>query len=152
MNRTSLVLLLGLAVGLGTHQIYFQLHRPGGTDTIDGQLAWMKSELHLSDAQFARIKELHEASSPRLRALAAQVARMQAEFAAFENTRRVSDRVDFIEFAQFVETRRNINRQCLESTRQLVLASADVMTPEQRAHYFGIVSAAEPFKEPQQIN
>jgi len=27
-----------------------------------------------------------------------------------------------------------------------------VMTPEQRAHYFGIVSAAEPFKEPQQIN
>ena len=151
MNRTTLVLLLGLFVGVGTHAIYFQMHRPPGTDTIDGQLTWMKSELHLSDAQFVRIKELHEASSPKLRALAGEVARMQAEFAAFEHTRRVSDRVDFIEFAEFVETRRNINRQCLESTRQLVLASAGVMTPEQRAHYFGIVANAEPFKE-QRLN
>jgi hypothetical protein len=149
MNRTGLILLLGLAVGVGSHVLYFQTHRPAGLDSLDGQLVWMKSELNLSDAQFARIKELHEASSPRLRALAAEVSRMQAEFAAFENTRRTTDRVDFIEFAQFVETRRNINRECLESTRRLVLAAADVMTPEQRAHYLGLVASAEPFKEPQ---
>jgi hypothetical protein len=147
MNRALLTLLLGLAVGVGAHTVYFQLHRPAGLDSLDGQLAWMKEELKLSDVQFARIKELHEASSPRLRALAADVARMQAEFAAFENTRRTSDRVDFIEFAQFVEIRRNINRQCLESTRQLVLASAGVMTPEQRAHYLGLVATAESFKD-----
>jgi hypothetical protein len=146
MNRATLTLLLGLAVGIGSHTIYFQMHRPPALDSLERQLTWMKEELKLSDSQFARIKELHEASSPRLRALAADVARMQAEFAAFENTRRTSDRVDFIEFAQFVETRRNINRQCLESTRQLVLASADVMTPEQRAHYLGLVAPAEPFK------
>lgn len=147
MNRALLTLLLGIAVGVGAHTIYFQLHRPAGLDSLDGQMSWMKEELKLSDTQFARIKELHEASSPRLRALAAEVARMQAEFAAFENTRRNSDRVDFIEFAQFVETRRNINRQCLESTRQLVLASAGVMTPEQRAHYLGLVATAESFKD-----
>ncbi len=147
MNRTLLILLLGLAVGVGTHFGYFQLHRPAGTETLDGQLAWIRTELKLSDQQFARVKELHEASSPRLRALASEVARMQAEFAAFENTRRTADRVDFIEFAQFVEVRRNINRECLESTRRLVLATADVMTPEQRTHYMGIVSAAEPFKD-----
>ena len=147
MNRALLTLLLGLAVGIGAHTVYFQLHRPAGLDSLDGQMSWMKEELKLSDTQFARIKELHEASSPRLRALAVEVARMQAEFAAFENTRRTSDRVDFIEFAQFVETRRNINRQCLESTRQLVLASAGVMTPEQRAHYLGLVATAESFKD-----
>jgi hypothetical protein len=151
MNRTLLVLLLGLAVGTATHTIYFRLHRPAGLESLDGQLVWIKSELNLTDAQFARIRELHEASSPRLRALAADVARMRAEFAAFENTRRTSDQVDFIEFAQFVETRRNINRQCLESTRQLVLASAGVMTPQQRAHYLGLVSVAESFDE-EQVN
>jgi Spy/CpxP family protein refolding chaperone len=151
MNRTTLILLLGLAVGIGTHSLYFQLHRPQGLESLDGQLAWIKDELNLTEPQFAQIKELHKASSPRLRALAAEVARMQAEFAAFENTRRTTDRVDFIEFAQFVETRRNINRECLESTRRLVMASAEVMTPEQRAHYLGIVSAAEPFTE-QQFN
>lgn len=147
MNRTLLILLLGLSVGVATHVIYFQLHRPQGMESLDGQLAWIKSELKLSDQQFARVKELHEASSPRLRALAVEVARMQAEFAAFENARRTSDRVDFIEFAQFVETRRNINRECLESTRRLVQATAGVMTPAQRAQYLGIVSAAEPFQE-----
>jgi hypothetical protein len=141
------MLFVGLVVGVGAHTVYFQYHRPAGLDSLEGQLAWMKDELKLSDVQFARIKELHEKSSPRLRALAADVARMQAEFTAFENTRKTSDRVDFIEFAQFVETRRNINRQCLESTRQLVLASAGVMTPEQRTHYLGIVAAAEPFRD-----
>lgn len=149
MNRTVLTLLLGLAVGLGTHAVYYRLHRPAGFDSLEGQLSWIKTELKLSDAQFARVKELHEASSPRLRALAAEVARMQAEFAAFENTRRTTDRVDFLEFAQFVETRRAINRQCLESTRQLVMATANVMTPEQRKHYLGMVAATQPFEEPQ---
>jgi hypothetical protein len=147
MNRTLAVLLLGLSVGLGAHFLYFQLHRPPGLNSLEGQLTWMKDELKLSDEQFVRIKELHEASSPRLRALAAEVARMQAEFAAFENTRRTSDRVDFIEFAQFVEARRNINRQCLESTRQLVAASAGVMTPQQRVHYLGLVAPVESLKD-----
>jgi hypothetical protein len=147
MKRALFMMAFGLAVGVGAHTLYFQLHRPTGLDSLEGQLAWMKEELKLSDSQYARIKELHEKSSPRLRALAADVARMQAEFAAFENTRRTSDRVDFIEFAQFVETRRNINRECLESTRQLVLASAGVMTPEQRTHYLGIVAASEPFRD-----
>lgn len=147
MSRALIIVLLGLAIGVGAHMAYFQLYRPAGLDSLDGQLVWMKEELKLSETQFAQIKELHEASSPRLRALAADVARMQSEFAAFENTRRTLDRVDFIEFAQFVETRRNINQQCLESTRQLVLASAGVMNPEQRVHYLGMVAAAEPFRD-----
>ncbi|MGA2017767.1 MAG: hypothetical protein ABSH26_12495 [Opitutaceae bacterium] len=140
MNRGGLVLLLGIAVGVGTHFVYFRVHEPVYTDTIDAQLSWMKGELQLSDAQFARIKELHMASNPRLRALATQVAQMEAEFAAFENTRRTTDRVDFIEFARFVETRRAISQQCLDSTRRLVLAAASEMTPSQRERYLGIVA------------
>jgi len=143
-----MVLLLGLAVGAAAHVVYFNVHRPYDARTLDGQLAWMRSELQLSDAQFTRIKELHEASSPRLRALAAQVAQMQAEFVAFENTRRTSDRVDFIEFARFVEVRRNIDRECLDSTRRLVLAAASEMTERQREQYFGIVGAATPQARP----
>ncbi len=144
MRRALLVLLLGAAVGVTTHVVYFGLHRPPDPGTLDGQLAWMRSELRLSDAQYVRIRELHEASSPRLRALASQVAQMQAEFAAFENTRRATDSVDFIGFAQFVEARRNINRECLDSTRQLVLAAAGEMTPSQRQLYLGMVASTTP--------
>jgi hypothetical protein len=144
MRRGALVLLLGLFVGVATNMVYFRVHQPASSDTLDGQLGWMRYELGLSDAQFARIKELHQASSPRLRALATQVAQMQAEFAAFENTRRTADRVDFIEFAHFVELRRNINRECLDSTRRLVMAAANEMTPFQRERYFGLVAVTAP--------
>lgn len=144
MKRILLTLVLGLTAGLGTHLAYYRYNEPAPTDTLDGQLAWMKSELKLSDSQFARIKELHQASHPRLRAMAAQVAHMQIEFGEFERARRTTDRVDFLEFARFVESRRNLNRECLDSTRQLVLASAEVMTPDQRQQYISLVAAAEP--------
>ncbi len=144
MNRAALILLLGLAVGLTAHFSYYHLHGAAPTDTLDGQLAWMKAELQLSDAQFARIKELHEASSPRLRAMAVQVAQLQAEFTAFEKVRRTSDRVDFLEFARFVETRRQVNQACLDSTRQLVRAAAEIMSPQQRERYIRLVATAGP--------
>lgn len=144
MKRPVLILLLGLAVGTATHLAYYQHREPIDTDTLDGQLAWMRSELGLTDSQFARIKELHQASRPRLQAMAAQVALMQVEFAEFERTRQTSDRVDFIEFARFVETRRDLNRRCVDSTRQLVLAAAEVMTPEQRRQYLRLVPTAGP--------
>lgn len=144
MKRSLLTLFLGLVAGVATHLAYFRYNDPIATDTLEGQLAWMKDELRLTDAQFARIKELHQASHPRLVEMANQVASMQAEFAEFEKTRRDSDRVDFLQFARFVESRRDLNRACLDSTRQLVLASAEVMTPAQREQYIKLVSKAEP--------
>jgi hypothetical protein len=144
MRRGALVLLLGVAVGVTAHLAYFRMHEPSEPGSLPDELAWMKGELGLSDEQFARISELHQASSPRLRALAAQVAQMQAEFAAFEKTRLTTDRVDFVEFARFVEVRRAVSEQCLDSTRRLVLAAASEMTPSQRERYMGIVSTAEP--------
>jgi len=148
MKNTLRMLVLGLAVGAGVHFGYYRLHEPVPGDTLDGQLAWMKTELQLDDAQYARIKELHRTSSPRLRALAAQVAQLQTEFAAFEQGRRADDRVDFLEFARFVEERRHVSRECRDSTRQLVLASAEVMNPQQRAHYLGFIATAEPLPRP----
>lgn len=148
MKRTLLTLTLGLAVGLGTHFAYFRLHQPATTDTLDGQLAWMKTELRLTDAQYARIKEVHQASSPRLRAIAAQISGLQAEFQAFEKSRRTNNTVDFLEFARYVETRRNVRRESLDSTRQLVLAAAEVMTPEQRQRYIQLVATVEPLAQP----
>jgi hypothetical protein len=140
MKHTFLVLLLGAMAAVGAHFAWFQLHRPCSGNQLDCQLAWMKAELKLTDAQFARIKAIHEASSPRLLALAAQVARMRDEYAAFERTRVTTDRVDFVEFALFVEQRRAIDRECLASTRRLVNAASDVMTPLQRERYLGLLA------------
>jgi hypothetical protein len=144
MNRTILFLLLGLGAGLTAHFSYLRLHAVPPTDSLEGQLAWMRSELELSDVQFAQIKQLHEASSPRLHAMTVQVSQLQAELTAFEQTRRNSDRVDFLEFARFVEARRQLNAACRDSTQQLVMASAEIMNPRQRERYIQLVTAAGP--------
>jgi hypothetical protein len=144
MKRALLTLILGLAAGLGSYLGYEHFNEPSSTDSLEGQLAWMKSELQLTDSQFARIEELHRASHPQLRAMAAQVNLMQSEFAEFEQTRRATDRVDFVEFARFVESRRSLNQACLDSTRRLVLASAEIMDPRQREHYLHLIATAEP--------
>ena len=139
MRHAILVVLLGVASGVGAHVAWFGLNRPCKGVGLDCQLGWMKSELKLSDAQMERIKSLHEASSPRLLALAGQVARMREEYAAFERERATSGEVDFLEFARFVEKRRAVDAECLASTRRLVSATTEVMTPAQRAHYLNLV-------------
>ena len=141
MKQGLWVLLLGLALGTGSYMAYMHCHQPFDARSLDGQLAWMKTELHLSDEQFSKIRELHQSSSPRLRALALQISRMQEEFNAFETTRKQSDRVDFVEFARFVEARREVSRECQDSTHALVLAAAGQMTPAQRKQYFSLLSS-----------
>lgn len=139
MKRALLTIALGLGAGLFVHLAYFHLHRPATTNTLEDRLAWMKSELQLTDAQFARVRDIHQASGPRLRAIAAQAAGLQAEFLTFEQVRRAEDRVDFLEFARYVELRRRLSSEGRDSTRRLVLAAAEVMTPEQRQRYIQLV-------------
>jgi len=142
MKRTLLILLLGLGGGVGAHVAWFELQRPARADDLTAQLAWMKANLQLNDAQLARLRVLHEQSAPRLLALASQVAGMRGELAAFERERTTNGRIDFLEFARFVEQRRALDRACLDSTRTLVAASAEVMDPRQREHYLSLLGPA----------
>jgi capsule polysaccharide export protein KpsE/RkpR len=142
MKRALLVLLLGLSAGTAAHFGYYYSRRPCATGSLDCELVWIKDELKLSDAQFAQIKQLHENSGPQLVTLAAQVSRLQRELAAFENQRRTTDQIDFLEFAKFAEERRSMDRQCIDSTRFLVESSARIMTPAQRQRYLALVAMA----------
>lgn len=119
------------------------LSASGEPGEIDRQLAWLQRELGLTDAQFDRIRALHAASGPRLRALAHEVVRLRAELATFEDARRTTERVDFLAFARVVAARDVVDQACLDSTRQLVEATASVMTPAQRSRYLGFVNPAE---------
>jgi hypothetical protein len=142
MKRMLLVILAGVSAGLLAHFGWFGAHRPARGDNLDAQLGWMQESLQLSPEQFARIKALHEQSSPRLMALANQVGRMQAEFAAFEKERQTIGQIDFLEFARFVEHRRAVDRECAESTRGLILATSAVMNPQQRERYLALLDPA----------
>lgn len=143
MKNAMIVLLLGLVTGLAAHTGWFAWRRPVTTAAGPADaLAWMQSDLQLTAAQFARIKAIHEQSGPHLKDLAGQAARMRAELDAFEQMRRTDGRVDFLEFAQFVEERRTLDRLCIESTRRLIAATVSELTPEQRQRYLALLDPA----------
>jgi hypothetical protein len=140
MKRALLVLLLGACAGTAAHLGYFYSRRPPAADAPDSELVWIRSELNLSDAQYAQIKELHESSGPQLATLAGLVTRLQNELAAFEEERRTTDKIDFIAFARFLEEQRALDRQYAETTRMLVDSTARLMSPAQRKRYLMLVA------------
>lgn len=135
MKHVALVILLGLLAGVVSHLVWFGYRRPVSSDTPANALAWLRQDLQLTDEQFARLKTIHESSSPQLHELAAEAERMRAEFAAFERRRRTDGEIDFLAFARYVDEQRAFDRICSESTRRLIAAATDVMTPAQRARY-----------------
>lgn len=139
MKHAILVILLGITGAAAAHFAWFYLRKPAEIHSHGNDIAWMKTELHLSDKQFERIKLIHDTSAPRMIALAAQVAKMREELNAFERERRTAGQIDFLEFARFVEQRRAVDLECASLTRGLVQATADVMNPQQRERYLALV-------------
>lgn len=142
MNRFLLILLLGLCGGLGAHSAWYAWRSPQTHELTDAQYAWMKDSLKLTDEQYAVIKGLHEKSSPHLQTLANQVRAMRTELEAYEQERRTTGQVDFVEFARFADMRRNVDAECAASTRQLIADASKVMTPEQRRQYLALVASS----------
>lgn len=134
MKSALLIVLLGLLAGAAAHWGWYQWRRAAAADN-DDVVAWMKADLQLTDEQLARIRTLHDRSSPQLREFAAQAAKMRAEFETFERVRRTEGRVDFLAFARCLETWRRIDRDWSDVTRDLVAATVDELTPDQRARY-----------------
>jgi hypothetical protein len=112
------------------------------SENLDALLAWMKNDLQLNEQQLARIKNVHEQLSPRLLALAGQVAQMQHAFTEFEKERQSAGQVDFLEFARYVDQRRRLDRECTESTRRLIAEASGVMNPKQREQYLQLLDPA----------
>ena len=139
MKTMFAVIVLGLVGGLFAHVGWLHYRLAPMHDDLDAQLAWMQRDLDLSPEQYARIKEIHRQSNSRLLALSSRVTRMREELAAFEQQRKTTGEIDFLEFADYIQTRRTIDRECLQSTRALVDASTEVMTAQQRSRYFQLL-------------
>jgi hypothetical protein len=139
MKTILAVLALGVLGGVCAHLSWLHYRLAPMHDDLDAQLAWMQHDLNLSPDQYARIKEIHQQSNAHLISLNSRVTRMRDELAAFEQQRKTTGEVDFLEFAAYIQTRRAIDRECLQSTRELVDASTELMTAQQRNRYLQLL-------------
>lgn len=76
MKRGALILVIGLVAAAAAYGcIYFACTSPARTmqQSEKPELAWLKNEFHLSDAEFKRVSELHAAYLPQCREMCLQI-------------------------------------------------------------------------------
>ena len=82
MKRAWLILVAGVLLACAAYcGVYFMATAPGRSleNSDTPELAWLKKEFHLSDAEFKRISELHAAYLPECGKMCQLVADKNAE-------------------------------------------------------------------------
>jgi hypothetical protein len=132
MNR-SLVILLGvLALGAVIFAgSYFVSQRASAVTHSADDLNWLRDEFHLSDADMARVRQLHEGYMPQCAKMCALIAAKQAEVqAALGTGTNVT-----AEAQQKLTELGELRAQCQAQMIQHFIAVSQAMPPEEGRRY-----------------
>jgi hypothetical protein len=134
MNRSLVILLGALALGAAIFAgSYFASQRACVMcrSTPADDLAWLRDEYHLNDAEMAHIRELHEGYLPQCAAFCAQIAVKKAELeTALANGTNLTGEAQ-TRLAELAELRARCQAQMLQHFMNV----SHVMPPEQGRRY-----------------
>jgi uncharacterized membrane protein len=84
MNRPLVILLGALVLGAAIFAGSYFVSQSACANMMSGtdDLSWLRNEFHLSDADMARVRQLHEGYMPQCAEMCAKLAAKKAEVAA----------------------------------------------------------------------
>lgn len=134
MKRPLLILLGALMIGAAIFAgSYFAAQRTTMLCCVNpaDDLSWLKSEFHLSDAEMARIRELHEGYQPKCVEICTEIATAKRELA-----RLVGNGTNLTADAQAkLNEIAALRAQCQSNMLQHFVAVSRAMPPEQGQRY-----------------
>ena len=132
MNRSLVILLGALALGAAIFAgSYSASKRVCVLATSADDLSWLRTEFHLSDADVARVRQLHEGYKPKCAEMCVRIAAKKAEVqAALADGTNVtaSAQQKLIELGE-------LRGQCQAQMLQHFIAVSQAMPPEQGRRY-----------------
>lgn len=134
MKRASLILVLG---ALGAALAYCALYFRGTSEhrallrTPTPELAWLKHEFHLNDAEFQRIAELHEGYKPRCEEMCRRIAGKKSEMRQLLTAGETNTSAWELKLAEAS----NLRLQCQTNMLQHFMSVSRQMPPEQGRRY-----------------
>jgi len=138
MKKSALILLLGLLVSTAAFSGFYYLGTASCREMMREprpELAWLKKEFHLSDAEFTRISQMHDAYLPQCRErclrIAQQDGRLQELLAAATNMTP--------EIQNLLAERAKTRADCEAEMLKHFLAVSRTMPPEQGRRYLAWV-------------
>jgi hypothetical protein len=134
MNRSLVIVLAALVLGAAlAGGAYFAGRRAcvmTHTNPAD-DLAWLRMEFHLSDAEMARIQKLHEGYLPKCAGMCAKIAAKKSELEAALSTTTNLDQV----VQQKLTEVASLRAQCQVQMLQHFTEVSRTMPPEQGRRY-----------------
>lgn len=134
MNRSLFILLgalaLGLAIFAGSYFVGQRTCMMCESQPAD-DLAWLRTEFHLSDAEMARIRELHEGYLPQCAEMCAKIAAKKSELeSALGNGTNLTAEAQS-KLSELAELR----AQCQAQMLQHFITVSQTMPPEEGQRY-----------------
>jgi hypothetical protein len=138
MKRSLFILVLGLFIGAAAYGCIYSVCMSPARAMERSQrpeLAWLKEEFHLSDAEFKRVSELHAAYLPHCREMCRKIdeqnAQLQKLLAGATNTTPEIDAA-LVEIAQ-------LRSGCQRMMLRHFFEVSQTMPPEQGSRYLAWV-------------
>ena len=140
MKRGLLVILLAGAGALGGYAIYFRCATAGAQAMLaqpGGEMEWLRREFHLTDAQFARIRDLHRGYAPKCGLMCAKIADANARL----DTLIDASGAITPEIAAALQESAAVQEECRQALLGHVYAVAAEMPPADGARYRRMMKA-----------
>lgn len=139
MKRGLWILIAAILIGAGAFMVTREQCGCGvGADGAahDGasmlpELKWLRRELKLTDEQFAKVSELHQAYRPTCEVLCAKVAEAQKKVKSLAETRNAGS----AELEAALQEQAAVHVECRKALLKHLHQTAAVMTPPQAQHY-----------------
>lgn len=134
MKRSLVIVMIGLFAALAAYCGFYFVgtasHR-GMLESESPELAWLRNEFNLSDAEFTRISKLHEAYRPhcmeRCRRIADQDAKLRN---LLSSTRKMTPEIENI-----LAERAKLRAECESAMLRHFFEVSHTMPPEQGQRY-----------------
>ena len=136
MKRFLPLMVLALVVAAGTYGLtcWVQNRRPALAAT--DQLAWLRTEFHLTDAQFAQVKSLHEAYQPVCAGHCMQIMAAKKRLTTLEQ----EGKRDTPAYADALKDWTALKQFCTDATLKHMQSIAAVMDPAEGRRYLDLVT------------
>lgn len=145
MKRGLIILIVAVLLGVGMYFGSQQMLRPCAcaettqmpveNDSLLPELQWLRLSLHLTDAQFEKVRALHLAYQPRCAELCKRVQSSdQVLMESSSRSRTVSGEV-----LKLMRERADLTLECQQAMMQHVYDTAACMAPKQADSYLKVV-------------
>ncbi|MCX6866315.1 MAG: hypothetical protein NTV46_08900 [Verrucomicrobia bacterium] len=133
-----MVIILAAAIGIAAYQItrthQQSEHKEVLLDAMP-ELAWLRGELKLTDAQFAKASALHAAYRPKCAAMCRSIAQAQARLETLARGGRGMSP----ELAEAIREHARVQAECQQKMLEHLYQTADLLDDRQAAKYLETV-------------